>query len=378
MKRMYIFLLFVLSSVGGTTIGSIKQAQISSVAPSIWLYNQSSWSQCMCYSLQDLSVVAFNSYTSNFSCQLFKNLSSFPFQIINAINMTVYLLKPLQAYTPCCSNLTWLMSQIKNTTNTLPVSSIEGIAFDTDQNRLGTVGSAGLRLVSTNSFTFVNLSTSLPPSPQAITYHQNLFYVGIFPPSDYTFYVYSALNLTLVKKINFTQGGPQRIVWLYNETLVCILLQISSYAYSIVNFYNWPSLTLNYSVNIPIENAYGLGKAPNDDTFVYITDGSGNGGVWRMKTSSPYNFTLFASGLSNSESPTNVVVDNCNRLWVVFYGFGIRIYNISTGAILYSWDLTATYSYLYDLVLTDQYQLYLADATTNKLARYGSALQCTN
>jgi len=135
---------------------------------------------------------------------------------------------------------------------------------------------------------------------------------------------------------------------------------------------------LNQSITIGIINAYGLAKAPNDDTFVYITDGSMNGGVWRLKTSSPYNFTLFVPGSSSSESPTAAVVDSCNRLWVVFYGYGVRIYNLSSAAILATWNLKTTYPQLYDLALTDQYQLYLADKSVSKLARYGSALQCTN
>jgi hypothetical protein len=135
---------------------------------------------------------------------------------------------------------------------------------------------------------------------------------------------------------------------------------------------------LNQSIQIRITNAYGLGKAPNDDTFVYIADGSPNGSVWRLKTSSPHNFTLFASGLSINEFPVAVTVDNCNRLWVVFYGYGVRIYYLSLAVILATWNLKTTYPQLYDLALTDQYLLYLADKNSSKLARYGSALQCTN
>jgi hypothetical protein len=378
MKRMNIFLLLLITGVRGTAIGTIKQARITSAASSIWLYNQSSWSQCMCYSLQYPPVVAFNSYASNSSCELFQNLSSIPFQVINDPNVIVYLLQPIQPYIPCCSNLTWLLSQMKSVYKTVSVPSITGIGLDTDRKRLGTVGSATLQLVSADSVTFLNLSTSLPTGSQPITYHHNLFYVGIFPAILNQFYIYSALNLTRVGNINFTQGSPQRIIWLYNETLVCILIQIYSGSYSIVNFYNWPSNTLNQSIQIRITNAYGLGKAPNDDTFVYIADGSRNGSVWRLKTSSPYNFTLFVPGSSINESPTAVTVDNCNRLWVVFYGYGVRIYDLSLAVILATWNLKTTYPQLYDLALTDQYLLYLADKNSSKLARYGSALQCTN
>ena len=379
MKRMHLLLLLLLTSVQGTTIGSIKRAQITSTAPSVWLYNQSSWSNCMCYSLQHPSVVAFNSYASNSSCQLFGNLSSIPFQVINDLNATVYLLQPLLPYTPCCANLTWLLSQMKSVNKTLAVPSIMGISLDLDRSRLATVSPATLQLVSTSSVTFLSFSASLLSSPQPITYHQDLFYVGIYPPGYNTlFYIYSALDLTFVGNMNFSEGSPQRIIWLYNETLVCILIQKLGYN-STVNFYNWPSKTLNKSLTVEIVRAYGLGKAPNDDTFVYITDGIQNGNVWRLKTSSPYNFTLFISSYSSAEIPMALTVDSCNRLWVAFFKYGVRIYNVTTAALLATWNLTTTISPLfYDLALTDQYELYLADQSSSKLTRYGSALQCTN
>lgn len=374
---MYLVLFLLLSGVKGSTIGTIKQSRISSTALSTWLYNQSSWLQCACYALRMPSIVAFNSYALNASCQFFQNLSSSPFQLTKDPNVTVYLLQPLQSYAPCCSNLTWLLAKMQSTFATSNVNGITGIALDTDRNRIATVGSSVLRLVSADSLTTLNLKTTLPTYSQPVTYYRNLFYAGIFPAKDYTLYIYSALNLTLVEKMSFNPGSPQHIVWLHNETLACILLQLNTSLYSLVNFYNWPSKTLNKSIRINISNAYGLGKAPNDDTFVYITDGRGNGSVWRLQTSPPYNFTVFIAGTSINETPMAVSVDSCNRFWVVFIGYGIRIYNISTRATLATWNLAATYSVLYDMVLTNQYQLYLSDKRVGKLARYGSALQCT-
>ncbi|CAF1340494.1 unnamed protein product [Adineta steineri] len=315
----------------------------------------------------------------NLSCQLFSNLSSYPFQIINNSNVTVYLLQLLVQYTPCCSNLTWLITQMKSKMNSLNISSITGLALDSNNNRLATVASSKLQLVSTTSFSFVNSSINLPPGSQAISYSQDSFYVGIFPAATpYTLYVYSALNLTKTGNMNFTQGGPQRIIWLFNNTLVCVLTQTNPTSVSKANFYNWPSNTLNQSITLPIPNAYGLGKASNNDSFVYITDGSWGGNIWQLKTTSPYNFTLFATSATSSESPTSVTFDGCNRMWAAFVNFGVRIYDINSRSLLYAWNLTSTYSTLYDIVITNQYQLYLADKTSGTLARYGSELQCTN
>jgi hypothetical protein len=376
--RQTLLLGMVFTNINCASIGTIKQAQITSDAPSIWLYNQSSWSQCLCYCLQNPPVVAFNYYKLNSSCQLFSNLSSYSFQIINNSNATVYLLEPLPAYAPCCSDLTWLLTQIQSQTKSLSIPSITGLALDSSNNRLGIVASTKLQLISATTVASLNLSTTIPTGSQPISYHQGLFYIGIFPVSTpYVFHIYSALNLTKTGNMTFTQGGPQRIVWLFNDTLVCILLQMNSNV-SKANFYNWPSNTLNQSILLGISNAYGLGKAPHNDAFVFITDGSWQGSVWQLQTTSPYNFTRFASSASISESPTSLAIDGCNRLWVVFVKFGIRIYDINSHSLLMAWNLSSTYPALYDIVLTNQYQLYLADKTDGMLARYGLPLQCTN
>ena len=362
-------------------IGNINRARIITDAPSVWLYNQTSWSQCLCYAFQHPPVIALNSYSMNFSCQLFSNLFEFAFQVISNPNVSVVLLQPLQPYTPCCSNLTWLLTQMQSNIRSMNIASLESIAFDIDRNRLGVVSSSTLQLISADPLNFTFLSTSPPSNARPISYNRNLFYVGIYPPTEpYAFHIYAASNLTRVGTMNFTEGSPQRIVWLFNETLVCILTQNESIP-SAANFHNWPSRSLNRSVSLPIRRAFGLAKAPDDDTFVYISDGSLGGGVWRLQTLPPYNFSRFVTSISNSESPSNLAIDSCNRMWVIFYGFGVRIYDRNSTVMLHAWDMNSSSStnlYFLDLVLTHEYQLYVADNSPGRLTRYGSALQCTN
>ena len=363
------------------SIGTITKARIVTGAPSVWLYNQTSWSQCLCYALQHPPVIALNSYPTNWSCQLFSNLSQLSFEVISSPNVNVVLLQPLQPYTPCCSNLTWLLTQMKSNVRSLNIASLEGIALDTDLNRLAAVSSSKFQLISADLLNATFASAIRPNNARPISYNRNLFYVGIFPPkAPYAFHIYTASNLTKLGTMSLTQGSPQRIIWLFNETLVCILTQNQSVS-STVNFHNWPSKSLNRSVSVPITNAFGLGKAANDDTFVYITDGSSGGHVWRLRTLPPYNFSRFALSVKNSESPTNLAIDRCNRMWVAFYGFGVRIYDIHSTVTLHEWDMTSSSPnnrQLLDLALTHQYQLYLADNIPGRLTRYGSALQCTS
>ena len=373
-------LLLTINNGHSVPIGTIQQARIATDAPSTWLQNQSSWSRCACSSLGHPSVVAFNWYPFNGSCQLFSNVSAFPFDIISDVDVEVYLLEPLHRYTPCCSNLTWLLNQLKSQITIRSIPAVESLALDTVQNRLGVVSSAALQLISADLITPTYVSTTPPYNARPISYHQGLFYVGTFPvliPS--ALHIYAASNLTKVRTMNFTQGSPQRIVWLFNNTLVCILIQRGANV-SLANFYNWPSNTLNRSVSLTIFYAFGLGKAPNDDAFVYITDGGMGTNVWRLQSSSPYNFSQFASSANGAESPANLAIDGCNRLWVAFFGFGLRVYDLSSRVMLGYWNMkNSSYNpVLLDLVLTEQYQLYLADNSAGTLTSYGSALQCTD
>ncbi|UJR38431.1 hypothetical protein I4U23_031099 [Adineta vaga] len=363
-----------------TTVGIIREAQIITNAPSVWLENQLTPLECLCYCFQHPSVfVVFNFYKSNSSCQLFSNFSSYPFQILTQTNVSVYSLEPLLPYAPCCSNLTWLMEKIRSNVSALNIPSITSVVLDNNNNRLAVVALAKLRLVSKTSFILLNVTINLPSGTQTISYYQDRFYTGIFPvTTPYAFNIYSTTNFSNIANMSFTQGGPQRIVWLFDNTLICVLLQTNPASISRANFYNWPSNTLNQSVVLGITNGYGLGKAPDDDNFVYITDGSWGGKVLQLKTTPPYTFTFFATSASSSESPTSVTVDSCNRLWVTFVNFGVRIYDIDSQSLLLSWNLTSIYPSLYDMVLTDQYQLYLADKNNGKLARHGTELQCTS
>ena len=377
---LFLLTVLTLTRVQSASIGTIGQARILTSAPATWLYNQSSSSQCVCYSLGHPFVVAFNSYPLNGTCQLFSNVSAFPFQIISDANVSVYLLQPLQRYTPCCSNLTWLLTQMKSQTVSRNITMVQGLALDTDRNRLGVISSTALQLLPADLVTPTYVNTTPPYHARPISYHQGFFYVGIFPvviPA--AFHIYAASNLTEVGTINFIQGSPQRIVWLFNDTLVCVLIQNGS-STSLANFYNWPSNTLSQSVPMNISNAFGLAKAPNDDTFVYMTDGGYGKSIWRLGTTSPYNFSHFASSMSNTEAPANLAIDSCNRVWVIFLGFGLRIYDLSSGGMLGTWNMSsAPYNPgLLDLILTSQYQLYLADNSAGTLTCYGSALQCTN
>ena len=122
----------------------------------------------------------------------------------------------------------------------LSILSVMDIALDSSNDRLGTVSSTKLQLVSTITVNSLNQSVTLPSAPQPLSYNQGLFYVDIFPVSiSYTFHMYSAINLTKVSSMIFTQSGLNVL-----------------FGFSMIHLYAF---------------------------------------VWKLKTTSPYNFTRFVS-----------------------------------------------------------------------------------
>ena len=126
--------------------GNIPQAQLITIRSNdIWLYNQSSWSQCMCQALQyhSLPIVAFNFFSSNNTCQLVPNnfSSSALFYLKPSLNSTCFILSENflhQIQSICCFDLPWLMNQIQqpNTFRNTTITTPFGLALDNDLNKL--------------------------------------------------------------------------------------------------------------------------------------------------------------------------------------------------------------------------------------------------
>ncbi len=85
----------------------------------------------------------------------------------------------------------------------------------------------------------------------------------------------------------------------------------------------------------------------------------------------PFNATT----VSSSESLGDAMIDSCGRLWVIVYGFGIRIYDQTGTVLLANWTLSTG---LGDILLLNNYELFLADYYNNQILHFTPNLQCTS
>ncbi|CAF2729532.1 unnamed protein product [Rotaria sp. Silwood2] len=372
--------------------GTVSEAQLITVgAASIWLYNQSSWSQCMCQALQytQPSIVAFNIFLNNKTCQLIPNTysSNATFYIMSSQISIIYILTEnfiYQLKSICCSDISWLINKIQqsNTFHKVNITQPVGLALDYDLNMLiltyGSRRSIQQREATINMTGKKSLFTKTNAQP--ISYHDRVYYVGINPSistSSYYFYTYNT-TLSRIFDMPVPEGDPQRAIWLHNNSIMCLIIQKNQT--STLVFLNWYPSSLNYTYNqtilVPFNKPYGLAKS-NDDTMIYVSGDTAT--IYQLSTKT-FLWSVLVSNDNSTEIPMSLFVDSCgNRLWVLMLGFGIRVYDRIYGGELASWNMSMTFPTLYDMILTSGYELFLVDYSTDQLIHYGSSLkeQCT-
>ena len=370
--------------------GKSVRAQIIGVnSTQLWLNNQSSWSQCMCGALKhdSPSIIAFN-YFSNGSCQLITNefSASTLFYLVNASSSTAFFLRDTvitRLTSICCADLSWLMTQIQQsyTFRSVQVTFPAGLALDTDFSAFAltygnNTGSLQRRTLAGNMTGTV--TQLVKKDAQPVSYHQDLYYVGVNPPAlsgPHYFFIYNR-SINRVWNMSFTIGSPQRAVWLFNSSIMCVILQRG--ANSSIGWLNWyPSLafTWNRTIPAPFNKPYGLAKA-NDDSMVYV---GGDTDIVYQLSSNTFNWSILVPTRNSSEIVMTLIVDSCgHRLWVLLQGFGVRVYHRLSGLELGAWDLSANYPKLYDMILTSGYEFFAVEPFKNELFHYGSSLagQC--
>ena len=189
-----LLLLSMQSWIVSIRFGKSVQTQLVAVnSTTLWLGNQSSWSECMCEALRfaSPSIVAFN-YFSNGSCQLTTSdfSVSTAFYLVVASNSTAFFLSETvidRLTSICCADLQWLMTQIQQplTFNTTSTTQPVGLALDTDFPAFAlTYGTPSVSLQRRDLTKSMTGRTTLfvKGHSQPISYHQGFYYVGINPP----------------------------------------------------------------------------------------------------------------------------------------------------------------------------------------------------
>ena len=117
-----------------------------------------------------------------------------------------------------------------------------------------------------------------------------------------------------------------------------------------------------------------------NDSFILLNRWTNNVPVYALKSSSTISNTwsmvsLNATKVSLSEELADSIIDTCGRLWVVVYGFGIRIYDQSATVLLANWTVSTGLS---DILFLDNYELFLSDYDGNQILHFHPTVQCTS
>ena len=165
------------------SIGKVNTSRFTSLdqlnQDAVWIYNQSSNQRCLCTVLSLFpNALLFNAF-NNGSCQLFFAL---PFTYIMQYHpqSTLILLKalPPRQLAPCCSNLTWLMTRIAN--SSLPPVSLSSPTYmvidDLDYLAVITYGSNLYRFNRTTMAPVI--SKSIGPGCTALSYYNKQYFIS--------------------------------------------------------------------------------------------------------------------------------------------------------------------------------------------------------
>jgi hypothetical protein len=149
---------------------------------------------CLALQYESLSIIAFNNFIHNQTCQLFPtNFSSLAsFYIISSVNSTFFVLSATFIYqlkSICCAEISWVMNkiQLSNTFRNATITKPVGLALDNDLSKL-IVTFWNTRSMQQRELTH-NMtdgrSLFVKTNSQPISYHDGLYYVGINPPMLY-------------------------------------------------------------------------------------------------------------------------------------------------------------------------------------------------
>ncbi|CAF4306107.1 unnamed protein product, partial [Adineta steineri] len=185
-------------------------------------------------------------------------------------------------------------------------------------------------------------------------YRNNLSLEGIHPlPSGYkcvtAYYRRGFLFMetdvtTPISQLNMPLNG-RGVSFARNDTLI---FGVSQYGNSSIYIYN-----INWTTNISTSivqtftptslNSWAIDTV--NDSFALMTSWDSSTPVYAIKSSSGTNKTwsripINATKTGSTEFPGEAVTDSCGRIWMVVYGFGIRIFDPSGTILLANWTLS--------------------------------------
>ncbi|CAF1399656.1 unnamed protein product [Adineta ricciae] len=364
------------------SIGRLSKAQLlpGRKNQTTWLYNQTSTENCLCTALRYHSVdeiAGLNSFSSNTSCQLILAPPILSPSIIYDIKSTLLLLHPFTD-TPCCSDFSWMLDRMKRSgrpsSATVPKPTL--LSIDSTNRFLSSMQYKG----KFYRFHRTNLSLegiySLPAGYICASsiYKRGYIFFGCDTPS--ALMIFKETNLASpLARINMTQW-IRGVSFARNDTLMFVAVQEGDYGVYIYNISWTPQIFVSLAKTFPpiVDQMWTIHTV--NDSCVLTTCWSTNEPVYKIQSPTMTSMSwsrksLPTTKVTGSNSLGEAVTDPCGRIWVVVYGFGIRIYDQSGTILLGNWSLTTGVA---NILLLDNYEVFVTEYDQNFIYHFDPVL----
>ncbi len=332
--------------------------------------------QCLCQS--NSSYIALNCFPND-TCQFF---TTYPrtYTIQSASQARLYFLQQIlpNASQCCMSNTSYLLKQL-NTVTPIFTNVLEPRCIVLDNyGYIVTVSQVNytiVRLYSTN-LTVVKqpVSPKFTSQPTTIAYYDETYYVGF----DFFILAIDSRNLSILSNITAPYlSGARGMIFLDNGQTMVVA---SAYNRWILFFNRSDSVSKNYSCFYQQNVTYAY---PHvfwyvNDTYFYLTSWQNNSiySYSAINNSRTWKENLFinASSIASTPSGNHLVVDECDRYWFALGVYGIRIFD-KQGVLL--GNFTMINSTIFDVIISDDYVVYLSDTELNRVSRMDLKIQCS-
>ncbi|CAF1404316.1 unnamed protein product [Adineta steineri] len=379
-----IVLISLVVLVSSISIGQVPKARLlpGSSNQIVWLFNQVNFNAYLCNALNTYSlsqIAAFNMYSLNSTCQIILSLPVLSPRIISDVESTLILLHPLTDV-PCCSDLSWLLDRIKFASQ--PSGSVTqptSISINSNNTLISTMIYEG----SFVSFYRNNLSLEgihpLPSRYKCVTayYRRGFLFMGCNIPSELVIFKEADVK-TPISQINMPLNG-RGVSFARNDTLIFGVSQYGNLSIYIYNI-NWtPNISTSIVQTFTPTSLSSWAIDTVNDNFVLMTSWDSSTPVYAIQSSSDTSniwsrIPINATKTGSTEFPGEAVTDSCGRIWMVVYGFVIRIFDPSGTILLANWTLSTGLS---NILLLANYELFVTDYDGNSMYHFNPNLQCT-
>ena len=325
--------------------------------------------ECLCEAYPSHRIL--NCFSNN-TCQFFTDIP-LTYRIQSTPNARMYFPQQIlpNASKCCTSDTSALLSQLSASTPTYADVTDPGRLILDHHGYLVTVSYTDQSIVRFHPDKLTRIDQPAPPvflaSPRSLAHRNGVYYVGF---KAYILIVHSS-NMSIIHTVStpvlydvddmmFLNDGQQMIATsMSNSRLVFFNRSApTSYNYDFIGYRN-------------ISGQYPHGLVYVNDALFYLSLWSADTVYAFAKAGNEWNETLAFN--ASSGTVEYMTIDDCGRFWVSLKSAGVKIFD-SQGS--FRGSLHPPGSAIVDVLVRNDYVIYLSDANTNRIIRIDPNIEC--